>query len=62
MTRAPIAVTVAQAAEMVGVSTDTIKRAIHSQKPPNLRAKKVGTKISIAVKDLAAWHESLPDA
>lgn len=58
----PIAVSVVTAAEMTGFSPDTIRRAIHATAPPYLKAKKRGTKISIAVKDLEAWHDSLPDA
>lgn len=62
MTRPKIAVNMRQAAEMTGVSEDTIRRAIHATDPPYLKAKKIGSRVSIAVKDLEAWHDSLPDA
>lgn len=58
----PIAVDLRTAADMTGVSPDTIRRAIHATEPPYLKAKKIGGRISIAVKDLEAWHDSLPDA
>jgi hypothetical protein len=58
----PIAVDLRTAADMAGVSIDTIRRAIHATEPPYLKAKKIGGRISIAVKDLEAWHNSLPDA
>ncbi|MBN9607811.1 MAG: hypothetical protein BGO26_10100 [Actinobacteria bacterium 69-20] len=61
-TTLPLAVGLKAAAEMAGVSADTIRRAIHSEEPPYLKAKKIGGRISIAVKDLQAWHDSLPDA
>lgn len=51
-----------EAADMYGCSIDTIHRAIKATEPPYLKAKKIGGRISIAVKDLEAWHDSLPDA
>ena len=56
------AVGIRDAADMYGCSIDTIRRAIHATEPPYLKAKKIGGRISIAVKDLEAWHNSLPDA
>lgn len=56
------AVGVKAAAEMYGVSTDTIHKAIKAAEPPYLRAKKIGGRISIRVADLDSWHDSLPDA
>lgn len=67
MSRATIAagkraVGIREAADMYSVSIDTIRRAIHATEPPYLKAKKIGGRISIATADLAAWHDSLPDA
>lgn len=58
-----LAVTRREAAEMLGVSEDTIRRAKNAGR---LRAKKIGAnsagKELYAVKDLQAWFESLDDA
>lgn len=62
MTRQPIAVDVKTAAEMTGVSPQTISRAIKATGSIHLKAKRLGTKRLIAVKDLERWHQSLPDA
>ena len=48
-----------EAAELYGVSFDTIKRAVNSG---HLRAKRVGRRYRIGRADLRAWFESLPDA
>lgn len=50
------------AAELMGVSPDTIKRAIRATEPPYLKAKKIGARISIRVTDLETWIAQLPDA
>ncbi|GAB2474376.1 hypothetical protein [Xylanimonas ulmi] len=61
-----IAVGVREAARLVDMSPETIKRAIHTTSPvsfpPPLRAKYAGYKYSIRVADLIEWWESLPDA
>lgn len=54
-----VAYSMANAAVAVDVSEKTLQRAIRSGQ---LRAKKVGRVISIARKDLEAWHDGLPDA
>lgn len=60
-----IAVSINTAAAMVEVSSDVIRRAVHAWDPnafpPPLRAKKMGRKYTILVKDLEEWWESLPD-
>lgn len=56
------AVGIREAADLYSVSTDTIRRAINATEPPYLSAKKIGGRFSITVKDLEAWHDSLPDA
>ena len=65
-----IAYTLPEAAEQVGVSVDTIRRAIRQTKPnvypPALRAKNAGTdrkpSYRILHAELLAWAESLQDA
>lgn len=54
----PIAVTVADAAHMVGLSQQSVRAAIDRQE---LRAKRLGVRVLIPVGDLRAWVESLPD-
>lgn len=56
------AFSVQQAAELKGVSIDTIRRAVRATEPPFLRAKKVGGRIRISEGDLENWWEQLPDA
>lgn len=57
---------VGEAAEAVGVSRDTVRKAIHSTDGrngiPPLPAKLVGSRYSIAWADLMEWHKSLPNA
>lgn len=56
------AYTVTEAAERKGVSTGTIRRAIHATEGPCLNAKRVGGRIRISASELDAWFASLPDA
>lgn len=56
------AFSVAAAADLKGVSQDTIRRAVRATEPPFLRAKKVGGRIRIAEDELEAWWTSLEDA
>lgn len=64
--KAAEAYSITEAAEVAGVSPDTIKRAIHATVPtperPSLRAKKLGAKYLVLADDLRAWLQSLPDA
>lgn len=62
-----LAVTLKQAANMVGVSEQILVKAIHTTEPkasiPALRGKRVGTtKYLILIKDLVDWLDRLPDA
>ena len=65
-----IAYTIGQAAEQVGYSDKTIRKAIHATDPaafpPPLKAKNGGSEkkpsYRILHADLMAWAESLPDA
>lgn len=67
---APLAVGIADAAAMTGVSQNTIRRAVKATDPaafpPPLRARKVGSgpsaKHLIRVVDLEAWVDAFPDA
>jgi excisionase family DNA binding protein len=59
---APLAVGLREAADLAGVSTDTVRRAIHATEPPYLKAKRVGARFAIKVSDLEDWLDSLPDA
>ena len=67
---ATLAVGIADAAAMTGVSQNTIRRAVKATDPnsfpPPLRARKVGNgpsaKLIFTTGDLAAWVESFPDA
>lgn len=56
------AFTIAQAADLKGVSTRTLHRAIRATEPPFLRAKKIGGRIRIGESDLEDWWQQLPDA
>ena len=58
----PVAITLAEAAEAVRMSTKTLIRAIHATEPPFLRAKKHGHGYRIAPADTQEWFDSLPDA
>lgn len=51
-----------EAAQLSGVSSDTIRKAIHSSEGTALRAKKVGRKYLITHDQLTAWLSALPDA
>lgn len=53
------ALTREEAADLYGVSFDTIKRAIHAG---DLKAKRVGRRYRVHRDDLRAWWDSLPDA
>lgn len=66
-TAAPLAYDIANAAEAVGFSADTIRRAIRKTRaddvfPPPLRAKRTPKGYRVKVSDLDAWFDSLPDA
>ena len=52
-------VTRAEAARLCSVGVNVISEAIHSGQ---LRAKRTGRHFRIAVADLKAWYEQLPDA
>lgn len=54
-----IAVELKDAAAMVGLHADTLRKAINKR---DLPAKKSGRKILVKVTDLDAWVDSLPDA
>lgn len=58
-TPAPLAMNIYAAAALVGVSDQTLRRAIKAGK---LRAKRMEKKILIAQVDLEQWLESLDDA
>lgn len=51
-----------EAAELKGVSIDTLKKAIHATEGPVLKAKRVGNRYRIGARALDDWFESLPDA
>lgn len=55
-----IAVTQQEAAEMVGLSLTTIKRAVRAGELPAKRRGSRTTRISVAA--LEAWFDGLPDA
>jgi hypothetical protein len=65
-----VALPLGKAAEAVGQSVDTLKRAIHATDPasfpPPLRAKRAGTASNsgylVLVSELERWVNSLPDA
>lgn len=56
---AAYAVSIRQAADMVGLSETTIRDAVNKQ---HLPAKKIGRVIRVRVADLTAWFDSLDDA
>lgn len=56
------AFSIKEAAELKGISQDTVRRAIHATEPPFLKAKKVGAHIRIGEHDLEDWWSQLPDA
>lgn len=63
MTAPQIAVGVREAAALVGLSRETLDRAIKSTDPArHLPAKRIGNRISIAIRDLQDWHDRQPDA
>lgn len=51
-----------EAATLAGVSSDTIRKAIHTLDGVALRAKKIGRKYLITHEQLQAWLAALPDA
>lgn len=51
-----------EAALLAGVSSATIRQAIHTLDGTALRAKKVGRKYLITHEQLTAWLSALPDA
>lgn len=61
----PVAYTVRDAAAAAGVSTDVIRRAIHSTgadgEIPPLPARRLGRRLLIRHEDLAAWVDGLPE-
>lgn len=62
-----LALGVAEAAEAVSLSPDTMRRAIRKTVddgvfPPPLRAKRTPKGYRVKVTDLDKWLESLPDA
>jgi excisionase family DNA binding protein len=57
-----LAYDIATAAQVSGVSPDTIRRAIHATQGATLTAKKVGRKYLIPRTALEAWLTNLPDA
>lgn len=56
------AYTIREAAELMSVSQDTIRRAIAATEGPHIEAKKLGNRIRIAASALDAWFDSLDDA
>lgn len=60
------AYTIASAAAAYGVSSDTIRAALHVTKTggpiPPLAGKKLGQKYLIAAQAMENWFNSLPDA
>ena len=56
------AYSIAEAADLKGVSPDTIRRAIKATAGPTLRAKKVGNSYRIGASALEDWWDPLPDA
>ena len=62
VTAAKLAYTVSEAADLASVSSDTIRRAIHTTDGPSLVAKRVGRKYLITADALRAWLAAHPDA
>ena len=62
---ARLLLTLTEAAEQVGMSQQTIRRAVKATDPGKfphpLPAKRVGTSYRIRAVDLAAWVDALPD-
>lgn len=58
----PLSVDIRTAAEMVGCSTDMIRRAIKATDQTHLPAKLVGSKQVIQIDELRAWISRLADA
>lgn len=56
------AYSIPEAAELKGISADTIRKAIKATAPPCLRAKKVGRGYRISASALEEWWNSLEDA
>lgn len=56
------AYTIAEAAELKGVSLDTIRRAIKATEGATLAAKKLGRGYRIGAGALEAWWDGLEDA
>lgn len=52
------AVSLQDAALVIGFSADTLKREIHAHRLP---AKKVGGRYNILLADLREWRKNLPD-
>ena len=50
----PIAVTIEQAARLIGTNDKQIRRAIYAREPPAVR---LGKSYSIAIADLTKWFE-----
>ena len=63
---ARLLLSLAEAAESVGMSVDTIRRAIKATDPTKfphpLPAKRAGNAHRIRAVDLAAWVDQLPDS
>lgn len=59
MSLAPISVSIADAAALVGLDPTTIRDAINKRSIP---AKRHGRRILVKVSDLEAWFDSLDDA
>lgn len=62
-----IALTLEDAAAAVGVSVRTLRRALHQTEtgvypPPIVGKKDSKGRITIAVRELERWHDSLDDA
>lgn len=62
-----VALPLDEAAESVGVSVRTLRRALHQTKtgvyPPPIAGKKDSKgRITISVRELERWHDSLDDA
>jgi excisionase family DNA binding protein len=55
----PLAVELKDAATMVGLHADTLRKAIHKRELP---ARKSGRKILVKVAALEEWFDTLPEA
>lgn len=56
------AYSISEAAELKGVSPDTIRRAIRATEGAAIAAKKIGSRYRISAGALEAWWEALDDA